>query len=91
MNRVVLIYQMIPENIQIYLLEVNDADLAMLKRCHGVLCNSTATEDDHPVNTLSEWLVPYKDKIIYDDSDDQKYPVQDSPLNAILIVTGFML
>lgn len=92
MHRVLLVYQTIPDNMTIYLLEVNGADFAMLKQCHGVLCNVVGVAIDHPVNTLCEWLEPYKDKIIYDENDPEKYPVQEeTPLNATLIVSGFLL
>lgn len=91
MNRVILIFNLVPENLQIYNLEVNDEEFEMLKSCHGKYGNCSDVPQDHPIHVLSEWLEGRTDSLIYDDSagkHDQPYLV---PGDATLLVSGFIM
>lgn len=46
MNKVLIIYELIPEDTEIYYLGVHDIDLAWMRLCHGVYMNTSGTTKD---------------------------------------------
>ncbi len=89
MNRVILVYNIVPEHLRVYDLTVNDEDFEFLKSCHNYYINLDDTPDDHPVNKLDEWLENKEDRIVY--SDDKDSPTLSLPADATLVVSGFVL
>ena len=92
-QKVILIYELIPDATQIYNLEIDDESiLNKLKECHGQYANSSVLEDEHPANIfLPDYLESKKDRKVFD-SGSKELGIQP-PIhliaNTILIHTGF--
>lgn len=52
--KVLVIYELIPEDTKMYLVEANGADLERLKAAHGVYVNYS--DDDDDAVWLNDWL-----------------------------------
>lgn len=89
MRNVVLIFDMVPEELHVYFLQVNEVEFTMLKQCHGVFGNTVGVTEDHPINSLNVWLESKKDCIVYDEDLDETYP-REVPPGSTLIVCGFI-
>ena len=84
MKNIVIVYESIPEQTDLYVLEVEDKDFTWMKKCHGHWINTDMPKDaEAACNRLSEYLM---DKVKY---TSKKY----LPLKGYdaLIVTGFIL
>ena len=89
MNRVLLVWQEVPDSLKIYRLEVNDEILHKLMKCHGKLINCHVFDSE-----ILDWLTTWQDdylsglKPIYDDIS----PVDSTQISTegTLIVTGWV-
>jgi hypothetical protein len=52
--KVLVIYELVPEETKVYLLDVEGKDLAKVKKAHGVYANNVG--NDKPAVWLSEFL-----------------------------------
>ncbi len=105
--RVILIYELVPDDLVIYDLILDDSgnDLTKLRACHGKRGNSAAESDEHLVNDwLPKWLEDKKGDIVYQANDASKLtpPLDLSTGDYVekgtkfrtkveLIVSGFLL
>jgi hypothetical protein len=89
MTRVLIIYESVPDDLELYSLFVTDEELTMLRACHGKYVNSDDLPDDHPINQLSVWLAEKEDNRIYKGSEQDGKQIQIE-LSEV-IVTGFIL
>ena len=85
MRRVLVVYEIIPEETKFYLETVDDEALGMLRACHGKFQNSSALSvaDDAALGWLEGWLSSRKEV-------ELEQPVV-VPENTTVIWTGFML
>jgi hypothetical protein len=87
MTKVLLVYEMVPEETLIYLLDVEDADLKWMKKCHRHFLNSKMSAvSEKACAKLSVYL---EDKPKLDHKND-KDPI-DIKGYDLLIVSGFIL
>jgi len=83
--KVLVIYELIPEDTNIYVVDVTDVDeLEMLKRAHGNYGNIVG-QDDEATDWISEWIGQHEK---LDLTPGEPIPIQDCEL---LIHSGFML
>jgi hypothetical protein len=87
MTKVLLVYELIPEETHVYLLDVDDADLKWMKKCHRHFINyEMPAASEKACAKLSVYL---EDKPKLDHKND-KIPV-DIKGYDLLIVSGFGL
>lgn len=88
MAKVLLVHNVIPECVKIYLLDVDDTDKCNLIKCHGCIVNSTS----HPYEELAgTWLLNYlKNKEpIYSDITNDTIPQMNFHVDFMVYV-GFL-
>jgi len=85
MSKVLVIYEEVPENILIYLVELEGEELQKMLNCHNKYVNS----DDFPE---SDWLSNYlSDKIsVYNQREDVNKSIGEIKADHI-VLTGFYL
>ena len=44
MNKVVLVWELVPEETEVYLLELDDKELKIIKKCHAQIINLTGNK-----------------------------------------------
>ena len=97
MNKVLLIYECIPDYLKIYELLVDNEEYHKLLNCHNKYFNSDESED---LNWLNEWLLQEDKKdrnkycVIFDNTEDNQESIfygQKSVSPFTIIVTGFIL
>lgn len=100
MNSVLLIYQLVPEELMIFHLNIDNNDLDMLKQCHGKFVNFEVTPAGHPIENLHDWLEKHANEIIYHEIAGKIQVGHNLPdiiiknnssENITMIVTGFIL
>jgi hypothetical protein len=89
-KHVLVIYETVPEDSRVYDLDVTDAELAQMLRCHGALSNTAGNskelEDD--LDWLNQFLGP-KDPVMSSAGGD--CPLHAGGLFDAIILTGFYL
>lgn len=84
MTTVLIVYENIPESTDIFLLDVEDADLKWMKKCHRQFINNEVSEDaEEACQKLSVYLEG-KPKC------GDKGPIDISKAE-VLILTGFVM
>lgn len=90
MNKVILVWEEVPESTKVYSLFVSNEDLTRLTRCHGKFINSDDFDGDD-----QDWLVKFGEKL---SEDFQIFPTNitlttmvSSEVEGVLIVTGWIL
>lgn len=83
-TKVAVIYQNVPEDCHTYILDLNEKELELVKRCHNVLVNFN---NDDTNQDAVDWLSIYLE-------DKHKFgevgPVDLTEV-SLLVVTGFHL
>lgn len=91
MNKVIIIYNGVPEWLKVFNLDVSDEDLARIKRCNGCYVNTTCLTKEQEADT--DWLYAFLEDKKSWYSEDEK----DENLNSLscsepctIVVTGFI-
>ncbi len=91
MKKILIVWEIIPEQTDVYSLWVNEKDIEWMSKCHRRYINLTNTDDvDLPLNRLQEFLKD-KEKVIDGNGRpiDIKNELKATP--DLLIITGFVL
>ena len=84
MNKVIVIYEQIPDNTLIYMLHVNDEDLEKIKSCHGLFINIDNWEH---LEWLYDFLKKHGDKV-YDGAKPYNKIIENvEPIT--LVISGY--
>lgn len=84
MNKVILVWKLLPETTKVHLLTLTDEEFANLKRCHGKLINCINDPDFDDGD--QEWLVNFGENL----SPDSEIR-EPSEVEGTLIMTGWIL
>lgn len=88
-NKVILIYECIPDYLKVYNLIVNDEEYCKLLNCHNKYFNS---DEDENLDWLNEWIMDKEDFVVFDNTvDDQKPMIDIVGEPFTIVVTGFIL
>lgn len=91
MNRVILIYDMHPEETFFYNLELNDDDFEKIKSCHGHFINSCNVSDNPYVYNCLNWLYSFiEDKKLLIYSEGTPFIFKDNETLTI-VHSGFYI
>ena len=101
MNKVLLVWEEVPEDTEVYVLELSDSDLKKIKKCHGAFINLENTSD---VEKALDWLnkklasAKWQKCRVYGSAKDyekQKHDEQRANIEVdgkyTLIISGFIL
>jgi hypothetical protein len=89
MNRVLLIWQDVPERLRIYRLSVDSGVLAKLKACHNRMLNSERFEFE---TWLASFMNPCPGEVIFDSSlKDDPWGIPRTRTDETIIVSGIIL
>ncbi len=87
MKHVLVIYEMVPEDTRIYELDVSEADLTRLRRCHGALGGTRKTEVEEDLDWCNDFLGQSEPVMTAEGS----CPQHDGGTFDAIILTGFHL
>lgn len=93
MEKILVIWEEIPERTRLFLVELDKDDATRVKRCHGTFINSNDTEDTHWLDEYlfnsdtREWRYPDLNDVV-DEADPGLFKplVVEGPLTVV--VTG---
>jgi hypothetical protein len=89
MKKVLVIYEMVPEDTRIYELEVSDEDLARLQNCHGALGGTKAVSPE--VEKDLDWCNDFVGQFDPVMTAAGECPPHEGGSYAAIILTGFHL
>lgn len=84
MNKVILVWQLLPETVKVHLLTLADEEFETLKRCHGKMVNCVNDPDFDDGD--EDWLVNFGENLS-PDSEIQEH----TEVEGTLIATGWIL
>jgi hypothetical protein len=91
--KVLLIWNEVPENLRVYMLDVNKEDYEKMRICHSKLIGLSGytKQQDDALDWLSNFLLDKKNEVIYENNDNQVIcDITNINANA-LIVSGQIL
>lgn len=87
MYNVLIIYECVPDYLEIYFEEVTEEELQKLLKCHNKYANSDEWEEEQ---WISNWIMDKR--AVYDNTADNKDAVElKLNMGGTIIVTGFVL
>jgi len=90
MHSVLLIWVLLPEELKLYELDLDDTDFAMIQKCHNRYINCGYEKGYEAalewLNTLTESTVP-----IFEDKKEVSGPVVPKKVYDAIVVSGFLL
>ena len=91
MNKVIIVYNGVPDWLQVFNLDVSDEDLARIKRCNGCYVNTTCLTKEQEADT--DWLSLFlkgKKAVYSENGKNENLDVISCSEPCTIVVTGFM-